>query len=159
MSTNKDEKNRRMGLQIAYHLIEGSETAQDDRLAIAQRLTRAEQLNVPVTVRDADLKEFESRVKNNVFTMLLACCLETLTDGFGFGKDQMDTFTEAVSEKVDTIYGGWLDFDDLVLYLKDEYGFDLNEWIGKSQEMLDRIEEKIDKRTEFVGEKRVYQRR
>lgn len=157
--SNRDENNRRMGVQLAYHIVKDAGNYEDAVKALEVRLTRAEKTNVPVTVRDSDLREFESRVKNNVFTCILACTLSTLADKFGYGSEDMKLLVDEIEEKADTIYGGWLDWNELVEYLKDEYGFDLMVYVGESQEILDRIEEKLNKRTVFVGEKRVYQRR
>lgn len=160
--TSKTEQARRDAFRHAYHIMDKAPTLADAKAEIGARLTRAEMADVPVFIRDADVKEYEYRVKSNVFTMVLACCMATLESsqyGFQFTSEQMDSFGNAIAEQIDTIYGGWLEFDDLILYFKDEYGVDLAKYVNESESRQERIEEKLNKRTAFVGEKRVYQRR
>lgn len=156
----KNEQYRRDGVRLAYHIVKGSESLEDALKALEARLTRTEQTNAPVLIRDDALKDFEARVKNNVYTMMLSCVFALLEKPeYNFSKEQMSQLAEDMAELIDTVYGGWLDFPDLLDYFKDEYGIDLAEHIAESQERLDRIEAKLDKRTEFVGDKRYYQRR
>lgn len=151
---SKNEDARRQGVQLAYHLIKDAATLDEARENIEKRLLRTEQTNAPIMIRDQDLRDFESAVKNNVYTIIMSCVFALLEKPeYGFTKEQMTKISDDMAELVDTVYGGWLDFPDLLEYFKDEYDIDLAHHIVESQERLDRIEAKLVKRNEFVGDK------
>lgn len=153
MSNKEKERIRYEAFQYAYNLVKDKGLEE-----LGNRLTKRDREVYPAFANDSAIKEFEYNVKNNVFTMTVACTLGVLEGKFGFGVEDFDKFTEAMADATDSVYGGWLKWEDVIEDLRDRYGFDLNEKIRQADSTLQRTEEVLEARTSFVGEVMPYQR-
>lgn len=155
MNYKEREKLRHEDLWYAYHFVKS-----DGIEALAERLTKREQMQEPVIVSDEYLQQFKREAMEKILNLTLACTLGVLESKYGFtDKEKMDEYTTHFVEIWDAVYGGWLDWTDLTEFFKDEYGFDINVLNERANQMLEKVEKKIESRTEFVGEVRKYQRR
>lgn len=72
------------------------------------------------------VRRCEHEVVGRVHANCLAACVMVLHDKFGFGKKRLTDYMACVYELFDSIYGKWVDFDDLRKCTYDELGIDFD---------------------------------
>lgn len=152
MGTTKEERIRREAMALAYHIVKREPTLEEGMQKLQERLDRNQQTNCPCFVKDQSLRVFETELKRTTMITSTAMSLMVLRDKFSFGHDRMERFMEAYIENADSIYGGWIDWEDITDYIKEQTGLDLLEYLKKSATLVDRMEDRLSERTVFVGD-------
>ena len=150
----KEEKIRREAMAFAYHIVKSGETPEDGIRKLEDRLDRNQKTNCPVYIKDQALRNFESEVKKATMTTMTALSMMTLSTKFGFSGKTLQQFVEEYIELADTVYGGWLEWHEIIDYIKEECGVDIMEYIAKATEIMDNMEEQLNKRKLFVGNRK-----
>lgn len=155
--SKKEEQYRVEGIQMAYHILKEAKDKEEALRKLEARLTKSQKLNMPVLIRDKELKDFEETVKQNTMTSILAITLMVLRDKFGFGSERGNRFCNEFIELSDIIYGGWLEWDSddpqqpgIIQYIQSEMRCDIREYLKFAAGMLADTERTLDMREEFL---------
>lgn len=73
----------------------------------------------------SELEKAEQTFKHQVILYYQAASLFTLKEKFGFGKVRLKRFHDMFEELCDSVLKDYLTLEDIVDYLKDEYGINL----------------------------------
>lgn len=80
--------------------------------------------------REKIKKEIAKNVEDRVIPRIQAACLAAtavvLHDKFGFGEKRLNKYIEEVFEVFESIYTGYVSFDDLKACIYDELGIDFD---------------------------------
>lgn len=151
---------------MSYSLIKDCKTIDEAKAVLAKRLTRSQQAQAPVLLRDQQLKEFEAKVKYNTMVTSQCLWLLVLRDEFNFGTERGNRAVKRYIELTDTIWGGWLEWDNddpenpgIVQYLMSEMGVDIREWMEYAKQLCDQVEKQLEMRDEFLENRKEWMKK
>lgn len=83
-------------------------------------------MNAPLNIETAELKRFESDLKDDVKRTMAAMACMVLHDEFGFGHDRIAKFIKRWNMKVDCMAEDLTTWEDYAQILKEECGIDVD---------------------------------
>ena len=77
---------------------------------------------IPLSVKEQDLKNFSEREKRNTIATVLMMSAMVLRDEFGFGRDRMNKFIERFNTKTSCLVEGYVYWKDMQQTIAEETG-------------------------------------
>lgn len=112
--------------------------------ALKARCTRNALTYIPSHVDDKGVEEFVQRAKTAAVFTQMATMLYVLHEKEGFGKVRMSRVMEEFIEVSDSIYYKYLTFNDIVTYLKEECGVDIEPYMPAAYKVITTMEDKVE---------------
>ena len=77
---------------------------------------------IPLSVKEQDLKNFSEREKRNTIATVLMMSAMVLRDEFGFGRDRMNKFIDRFNKKTSCLVEGYVYWKDMQQTIAEETG-------------------------------------
>lgn len=112
--------------------------------ALEARCTRNAQTYVPVQLDNKAVDEFVQRCKTATTFTFMSMMLYVLHEREGFGNKRLSRVMDEFIETADSIYYKYVTFNDIVEYIRDECGVDLEPYMPAAYKVITELEDKVE---------------
>ncbi len=93
--------------------------------ACKKELERRGILDIPLNISNAQLHEFENRVRMNVLNTVMLLSVSVMMDEFEFDRDMLVRYIERFNERSDCLDGDYVRWEEIQQTLQDEINLKL----------------------------------
>ena len=121
MSLKDYQKGRNDGLALAAKIVKEGGVE-----ALAEEIRLRGVTGIHVNFSQKELEEALGPIKDLTFRTVMAMCMATLRDEYGFGRERLQRFADRFMQKTECLADGWLTWKDICENLEQETGIGID---------------------------------